>query len=519
MSHGKLIFKPWLVQQGPGPHLDPFVYACDTEGDTFHSDIRLTRDGIELSDSEGHDHFAVNLRWNVEGYGYLYLKVDAAAEGYHLPPAGLRHLNLNHELARSRVAHNNRRRDDFVLAGWSPSRELIAFLDLSSDYLDDANRAAANPEQCARASQQSLKFGLFASDLLEIEKARFDMDRSEGRPPFLLGCDSRGFFQMEEDLFLERFSTLFNYATITHYLIGDVHNFEPEEGRKRYAERDRLLAALRSRNITVEGRPLLWLHRWVTPEWLTRKSYPQVKEYLARHVREVVGHYGDGIAVWEVVNELHDWANELELNHEQTIELTRLACTVARETNPDVRLLINNCCPFAQYVQMGKWCDREARFPQRTPFQFVKQLIEAGVDFDIAGVQMYFTKQLLADCVEMIERYQGLGKTVHLTEVGCPSAGVTREFADQEIIPWSAQPCEWRRHWDEGLQADWLEAIFSIAFSKPWIEAANWYDLVDPYGYLQQGGLLRSPQGEKKAGFERLLALKNQFQSKTAGNA
>ncbi|HNW59152.1 MAG TPA: endo-1,4-beta-xylanase [bacterium] len=517
MSNGTLILKPWLVQKGPGPHLDSFVYASDEEGDTFHSDIRLTREGIEISAPEGHDRFAINLRWKVEGYGYLYMKVDAGSGFYRLPPAGIRRLHLNHELAISRVAHNTKRYDAFCKTGWTPSRELAAFLDLSRTYLDDANRTEADPEQCAQYSQQALKYGLFASDLLEIEKARFDIARSTGRPPFLLGCDSRGFFQMEESLFLERFSELFNYATITHYLIGDVHNFEPEEGHKQFAERDRLVAALRSRDITVEGRPLLWLHRWVTPEWLTRKSYAQMKEYLARHVREVVGHYGDGIAVWEVVNELHDWANELELNHEQTIELTRLACDVARDTNPDIRLLINNCCPFAQYVQMGKWCDRVARFPQRTPFQFVKQLVEAGVDFDIAGVQMYFTKQLLADCVEMIERYQGLGKTVHLTEVGSPSAGVTMEFADQEILPWSAQPCEWLRHWDEELQADWLEAIFSIAFSKPWIEAANWYDLVDPYGYLKNGGLLRSPQGEKKAGFERLLALKQQFHRITAG--
>ncbi len=512
MAHGKLIFKPWLVQRGRGPHLDPFVYATDANGDTFHSDIKVTREGIEISDTEGEERFALNLRWNVEGYGYLFMSVDPGTEFYRLPASGQRTLNLNFELAASRTRRNQQRLEKFIAAGFQPSRELEALLVLASEYLEDAGRLQADGERCARASQESLKYGLHASDLLEIEKARFDISARSSRPPFLMGCDGRGFFQMDESLFLDLFSSLFNYATITHYLIGDVHNFEPEEGKKQYAERERLLQALRRRGITVEGRPLLWLHKWVTPEWLIHKSYDGVKKYLENHVRAVVGHYGDEISVWEVVNELHDWANELELNHDQTIELTRLACDVARDANPKVRLLINNCCPFAQYVQMGKWCDKEARYPQRTPHQFVRQLIEAGVDFDIAGVQMYFTKQLLADCVLMIERYQGLGKCVHLTEVGSPSAGMTMEFADQEEIPWSAQPYEWRRHWDEELQADWLEAVFTVANSKPWIEAANWYDFVDPYGYLKSGGLLRSPQGEKKAAYDRFLRLKQQWQ-------
>lgn len=512
MSQGKLLFRPWFVQRGRGPHLDNFCYATDENGDTFRTDIRLTREGIEISDTNGQPRFALNLRWNVEGYGFLFTSVGQGSELYQLPAAGQRTLNLNYEMARNRSIRNHQRLGLLTSAGGKLSRELQALQDLSDQFLDDARACQSDGERCGRLSQESLRFGLGASDMIEIEKARFELAALVNRQRFYVGCDGRGYFQMEESLFLDRFAELFNYATITHYLIGDVHNFEDEEGQRRFAERDRLLADLRRRGITVEGRPLLWLHKWVTPEWLRRKSYDQVKLYLEKHVRAVVGHYRDEISVWEVVNELHDWANELELDHEQTIELTRLACETARDVNPGVRLMINNCCPFAQYVQMGKWCDRPARYPQRTPYQFVRQLIAAGVDFDIAGVQMYFTKQLLADAVLMIERYEKLGKCIHLTEVGAPSAGMTMEFADKETIPWSAQPSEWRRHWDEELQAEWLEYIFTIAFSKPWIEAANWYDLVDPYGYLQNGGLLRSPQGEKKAAFDRLLQLRQQWQ-------
>lgn len=55
---------------------------------------------------------------------------------------------------------------------------------------------------------------------------------------------------------------------------------------------------------------------------------------------------------WEVVNEAHDWANELQLTPDQIVEVTKLACDVAKDTAPNVHRLINNCCPFAEYVQL-----------------------------------------------------------------------------------------------------------------------------------------------------------------------
>jgi GH35 family endo-1,4-beta-xylanase len=87
---------------------------------------------------------------------------------------------------------------------------------------------------------------------------------------------------------------------------------------------------LRKNNIIVEGRPLFWPHYWVTPDWLIAKSYKDLLKYVENHVKEVVNHYKDEIEVWEVLNELHDWANEVQLNNEQTVEVTKLACDCRR---------------------------------------------------------------------------------------------------------------------------------------------------------------------------------------------
>lgn len=511
MRGGQIIFTPYFVQNGRGPHLDDFVFTADELGDTFKSDVDVSRNGIIVSDTGCVERFSVTVRWNVEGYGYLQMPVDNAGAFYNLPKADQISYNLNFELAKTRIYRNQRRLNLFYKNAFQPSFELEGLLDISENYLDDASRQESNPEICAKLSQTALKYGLIASELLELERARFDIKNQGKRPGFLFGCDGRGYFQMDKKLFLERFCELFNYATITHYLKGDFVDFEPREDDKQFSVRDELLDTLLDHGIIVEGRPLFWTHTWVTPDWLKQKKYPEILKYLERHIQTVVGHYGNRISVWEVVNELHDWANELELNHEQTIELTKFACEVARDTNPRIKLLINNCCPFGEYIQKGKWHERPAKYPQRSPFQFTRQLIDAGVDFDAVGVQVYFTRKPIADYIQVIERYAKLGKEIQLAEVGAPSKGISQEFLDPDFEDYTQLPYEWHRHWDEELQADWLEQVFTYAYSKSFIKAVNWYDLIDGYSFLKNGGLLRSTKGERKAAVDRLLKLKSKW--------
>jgi GH35 family endo-1,4-beta-xylanase len=346
---------------------------------------------------------------------------------------------------------------------------------------------------------------------MEIEKAEFDIQRRGYRPDFFIGCDARGFFQMDPDVFMERFTQLFNYATITHYLkSGSYQDFEPEEGNKKFQPRTVLLDELRKRNITVEGRPLFWFYRTTTPDWLRNKSYDQLLKYVEDHTRKVVGHYGDRMYAWEVMNEAHDWANELQLKPEQLVEVAKLACDVAKDTNPKVHRLINNCCPFAEYVQLKKWGDLDAIYPQRTPYKYMRDLQDAGVDFTITGQQMYFPYRDLSDTILLVERFEEFGRPVQLTEVGS-SSGPTKDSIHTGRLDLPTEPYIWHRHWDQELQADWLEGLYTLAYSKPWIEAVNWYDFVDPHSFIKTGGLLVSPKGEKKAAYERLVKLQEKW--------
>src|SRR5690606_13315015 len=120
----------------------------------------------------------------------------------------------------------------------------------------------------------------------------------------------------------------------------------------------------------------------------------------------------------------------------------------------------------------------------------MRDLVDAGVDFTITGQQMYFPYRHLQDTITMVERMEAFGRPVQLTKIGV-SYGPSKQSV---LDGWLCLPTEqyvWDRPWDEELQADWMEGVYTLAYSKPWIEAANWYDFVDGPSWLPNGGLVR----------------------------
>src|SRR5690554_1245847 len=509
---GELIFKPVFVQKGKGPHLLDWAYASDQRWDAFFSNITASNEGVKISDTNGIDKFGIDVRWNVEGFGYIFITADNGGEFYQLPPKGKQlQLNLNFELAKSRVARNKNRLNKFLKDGYLPSREVKSFLDLSEEFFNDAKKVEVNEEKKGMLSQQSLFYAMWGGEKLELDYANYKISKAGYRKDFFTGCDARAYFQMDAELFMQLFTDAFNYATITYYLTSNYYeDFEPQEGNKQFDARDVVFKKLKSKNITVEGRPLYWPYKTVTPDWLRNKSYDEVLKYVEKHVKEVVGHYGDGMYAWEIVNESHDWANETQLTPEQITNVTKLACDVAKDTSPNVQRLINNCYPYAEYVQLKKWGELDAKYPQRTPFQFMEDLVDAGVDFTITGQQMYFPYRDLQDTIILIERLEKFNRPVQLTEVGA-SSGPNKDSIMTGRLGLPEEPYVWHGHWTQEHQADWLEGIYTLAYSKPWIEAVNWYDFVDPHAWIKQGGLIESPNGEKKLAYERLLQLKNKW--------
>ncbi len=514
---GELIFKPVFVQSGTGPHLYDLVWATDKNWDTFYSDIKLDQDGIKLSDSKGREKFGINARWNVEGFGYTNITADNGGNFYELPPEGkIKEYNLNFEFAKSRVSRNDKRMDLHNKSGFVPSTEVSGLHNLSKNLYEDAEKSSDEFNK-SKLSQQALLYALGTGEKLELEKAEFDIKQFGGNRNFFIGCDARAFYQMDQDIFLENFTPLFNYANIT--FVPQSKNavnrdFEPERGKHNFAIRDHLVDILAEYNIESQGRLLYWFHDCCMPDWMRGMSYDQLLKYAEENTKQVVGHFGNRMHAWEMVNELHDWANEFHLTHDQIFELTNLITETAKETAPGVKRTINNCCPFAEYVQMKSYSGSPAVYPQRTPIQFTKDLMEAGLDIDIIEQQMYFPYRDLQDTIMLIERYEQFGKPIQISEIGCPG-GPTETSIKLGTVGFSDEPYLWHHHWNEKTQADWLEQFYTLIYSKPFIIGGNGFDFVDPHSYMQNGGLLKSINGEKKESYHRLQKFVEKYSLKS----
>ena len=510
---GELLFVPHYVQRGRGPHLYDLAWATDNEWDPFYSNIGITEKGVSISDSKGVDKFGINVRWNVEGFGWTNITADNGGEMYSLPSSGKStKLNLNYELCKSRVIRNRTRLKSLRVNGWIPSSEVMILVNLSEQFYEDATKRNSDDQKCASLAQDGLKYALWASEKMELDKANYEITLRGKRDDFFLGCDARSFYQMYQDTFLELFDELFDYANVTFVAVGDgiMSDYQTSPGVIQPEARELLIRKLNQRGIKCQERLLFWFHDCCIPDWLRNMKYDDLLKYAEKLTYDTMKHYGDMLYAMEVVNELHDWANELQLNHEQITELTRLINDVAKSVAPNVKRTINNCCSFAEYVQMNSYSKKKAIFPQRSPYKFSKDLIEAGIDFDILEQQMYFPYRDLQDTNLIIEKLATLGKPMQLSEVGIPG-GPSNYSVKNDTIPISTEPYIWHEPFNEHIEADWLESIYTLAYSKPSLQACNWFDFVDPYYYMENGGLLRSPKGEKKEAFYRLKKIQNNW--------
>jgi GH35 family endo-1,4-beta-xylanase len=407
--------------------------------------------------------------------------LDADSGGEHYGPDASREHSLAGELIRSKLSRLVGQAERYRHLGLRPHQ---AVEDQIGTALREGERAveAASGRFEPRGARGALLGLVDACDALELAYAR---SRSVNERQ-AIGCDATMAIRARTDRPWHHLAALFGYVTVTFYTeLVKTGNFEPTEGAYAFAIRDALVERATRCGLDVEGRPLLWLHPWVTPDWLASKDLDGLRTFLAHRIPAMVRHYEGRVRCWEVTNEAHDWADVLHLSHEEMMDVTRFASDLARRSSPDVRLLINTTDPFGTYAASGARADgSRVRGAQWTPYTYLRDLIRGGADFDISGVQIYRPYRDLTDTVGMLERIEALGKPVFITEIGVPSR-------DDELSS-SSGDGETRLvyRWNREQQADWAEDMFTMLMSRPNISGIAWYDLIDRWSFLPGGGLL-----------------------------
>jgi endo-1,4-beta-xylanase len=192
------------------------------------------------------------------------------------------------------------------------------------------------------------------------------------------------------------------------------------EGKYRFNGGDKLVQFAREHNLAVHGHTLVWHQQaaewmWADADGKPLLSTPENKQLaldrLETYIRDVAGHFKDGVNVWDVVNEVIDPAQADCLRRTRWYELTgaeyiALAFRAAREAAPDAQLIIND---YSTTDPAKREC----------LYKVVKGLLAQGVPVDGVGHQMHIDIENPSGLAieQTLQRFAELGVTQHITEL------------------------------------------------------------------------------------------------------
>jgi hypothetical protein len=146
----------------------------------------------------------------------------------------------------------------------------------------------------------------------------------------------------------------------------------------------------------------------------------------------------------------------------------------------------------------------------------VELLVQGDASFEVIGLPCDHGVagqpcRDMFDLSAMLERHCALarrcGKRVHLSDVQAPSSQAAEQESPMGQSGGRVAPAGWwHRPWDAETQADWVEQFYTLALSKPEVDAVTWRSVGDRSAAWPHGGLL-DRDGRPKPAFFRLKSL------------
>lgn len=265
---------------------------------------------------------------------------------------------------------------------------------------------------------------------------------------------------------------------------------EPEEGKFNLdvVNTYRNIEELHSGGFTLKAQGVLFFtgESTDTPPYLYQASFEDLLQLVKQHMTTLVRRFAPYIDRWEAINEPDlIYRNPFKLTKAQYLRLIQASANAIRANDPGALIEINFSEPCQPRVE-----------------QMLKDILDAGIDFDVVGLQLYYNAYVdpkyhyqpprltLAEISACLDRYEEL-----LSPYGKRIAG---EVAAPSEAP-SSQRGYWGETWDEDLQAQYLTAAYTIFFSKPTNMATNYWNGVDPSSFVWKSGLVDETGNPKKA--------------------
>jgi endo-1,4-beta-xylanase len=218
--------------------------------------------------------------------------------------------------------------------------------------------------------------------------------------------------RLDDPGYVDTLTTHFNSITAQNAMKWDA--LHPEPGVYDFTSADALMTLAAEHDLEVKGHTLIWAQDLIdaTPDWVEEITDPDELRALVReHFETVLGHFGDRVDRWDVVNEpLATLGTEVHVNHFHRVlgpgyidEVFRLA----DEISPNTRLFLNEAGTETIPAKADAFVE------------FVTGMVERGVPIDGVGLQGHLLVGVPeeGELEELISRFVDLGLEVAITEL------------------------------------------------------------------------------------------------------
>jgi endo-1,4-beta-xylanase len=459
------------------------MIARDLANDPLPLEVKHSGRGGRIT--LGKEPIQIAVRLKVPNFGEVYCWADNGGNGYSSPGS----VDFMRDAAATRL---RRVRETYDL-----TRQEMATIDPQTEtYIKDA----AQPVKSVRTAYAALAAGLHAGERLALIRARHRIARlSKPRKDFLFGGMISGYATLGPK-YDEAIRQRFNFATVSWYTWKAE---QPVAQRIDYARMDGSINWCLNRGIVPKGFGYCYMTRGATPEWIRSWPFEKILPEYKRVVMQTMRRYAGKLPYAEIINEAHDKANLWRLSQPQILEITKGVCDAAREGSPTVKRQINNCCLWAEYARTANH-DGTRRW---SPYRYLADCLAHGVEFEVVGLQLYYPQIDILEIERMLDRFKAFKRPLHITEIATASV----DGPDPKSMRPNTTAPGWHGPWSEPTQADWLEAIYTLVYSKPEFEAIGWWDLTDiPGHFWPHGGLMHADLTPKLA-YQRLGELQTKW--------
>jgi hypothetical protein len=458
------------------------------------------RDGYLIAEKADEHATAVGLLWDCGPVGVYHIETT------RLLPRD-KPYNLNVELARFRLMRIIQKQEDWNLFDFPRAERFQQMFNESQSLFADALGKLHLPAEASRLADQSLAISVDLSEQLGIFHGDLLLNRRRAAGAFVkhvIGCRVNS--EVQNQKYKETVADNFDYVVLPM----SWKQLQPEEQAFNTESVDDWIELLARKRVPIIAGPLVSLSDGLVPDWMFiwEHDFDTLRELAYEFVQKVVQRYRKAVGAWNVVSGLHAGA-AFHLSFEQIIELTRMLVAQVKTLLPNAKTLVSITHPFGEYHAKNG-----AGVP---PLLYAEMVAQAGVNFEAFGIELemgvpapgMFTRDLFQlSC--LLDRFSTLGRPVYLTAVTAPGRNSSDpgDTSVGRLDP--SQGGRWHRPWDPQLQAEWMEAVYKLAFSKPYVESVAWGNLADLSHNIPGGGLL-DDMLKPKASYAKLQELRERF--------